>query len=260
MRFLGRWLRRGHRCQGKEGGVGKKGLTGRTGPGQTGFFCVSLAISPSLGSKSLLICPSSLDPLTLCLSPWVPLSWPTAGDRGPWLASWLGSELRHHPPPQTRYLCWRPVAGHIAPGEGRGRGHTVVRFLGPHQQRVRRRTGRCVWVTRVVSAHTHADVALGEGNRLGGLWSTAGLEPEFPLWLGLISLPLAFVGDPRWFLPSLGSGPLRRARPQAVLGGRCWGKGRLHGAQACPGTSDAHWLSSPSAPRSGNWRSTCSPR
>lgn len=52
--------------------------------------------------------------------------------------------------------------------------------------------------------HTHArtDVAPGEGNRQGGLWSTAGLEPEFPLWLGLTSLPLTFLGDPRWFLPA----------------------------------------------------------
>lgn len=111
------------------------------------------------------------------------------------------------------------MAGHIAPGEGRGCGDTVVRFLEQGQQRVRCGTGRRVWVTRVVSAHTHADVALGEGNRLGGLWLTAGLEPEFPLWLGLISLPLTFVGDPRRFLPSLGPGPPRRARP------RCWGEG-----------------------------------
>lgn len=52
--------------------------------------------------------------------------------------------------------------------------------------------------------HTHTDVALGEGNRQGGLWLAAGLEPELPLWLGLISLPLTFLGDPCWFLPSLG--------------------------------------------------------
>ena len=75
---------------------------------------------------------------------------------------------------------------------------------GQDQQWVRHRAGRCVWVTCVVGAHTHTDVALGEGKRQGGLWLTAGLESEFPLWLGLISLPLTFLGDPRWFLPSLG--------------------------------------------------------
>lgn len=58
-------------------------------------------------------------------------------------------------------------------------------------------------VTRVVNAHTHADVALGEGKRQGGLWLT-GPEPGFPLWLGLISLLLAFLGDPCWFLPLSG--------------------------------------------------------
>lgn len=63
---------------------------------------------------------------------------------------------------------------------------------------------RCVWVTCVAGAHTHPDVALGEGKRQGGLWFTAGLESEFPLWLGLISPLLTFLGDPRWFLPSLG--------------------------------------------------------
>lgn len=69
---------------------------------------------------------------------------------------------------------------------------------------------RCVWVTCVVGVHTHADVALGEGKRQGGLWLPAGLESEFPLWLGLISPLLTFLGDPRWFLPSLGRGPLWR--------------------------------------------------
>lgn len=58
-------------------------------------------------------------------------------------------------------------------------------------------------VTHVVSTHTHTDVGLGEGKRQGGLWLTAGPEPEFPLWLGLISLPLTFLGGLRWFLPSL---------------------------------------------------------
>jgi hypothetical protein len=58
-------------------------------------------------------------------------------------------------------------------------------------------------VTHVVSAHTHTDVALGEGKRQGGLWLTAGPEPKFPLWLGLIFPQLAFLGDPRWFPPSL---------------------------------------------------------
>lgn len=56
-------------------------------------------------------------------------------------------------------------------------------------------------VTHVVSSHTHADVALGEGKRQGGLWLIARPEPEFPPWLGLISFPLAFLGDPRWFPP-----------------------------------------------------------
>lgn len=44
----------------------------------------------------------------------------------------------------------------------------------------------------MVSAYTHTDVALGEGKRQGGLWLSAGLEPKFPLWLGLVSLPLTF--------------------------------------------------------------------
>lgn len=56
----------------------------------------------------------------------------------------------------------------------------------------------------------------------------AGPEPEFPLWLGLISLPLTFLGDPCWFLPSLGLGPLRREIPQ------CWGK-VLRPGQTRPG-------------------------
>lgn len=99
-----------------------------------------------------------------------------------------------------------------------------MRFLEPGQQRVRRGTGRCVWVTRVVSAHTHADVALGEGNRLGGLWLTAGLEPEFPLWLGLISLPLTVVGDPRWFLPSLG--PVHRGEQDHSVEGKVLSPGQ----------------------------------
>ena len=85
----------------------------------------------------------------------------------------------------------------------------------------------------MVSSHTHTDVALGEGKRQGGLWLRTGLEPEFPLRLGLVSLPLTFLGDPCWFLPSLGLRPPRREIP------RCWrgnalgrGKGRLHRAQA----------------------------
>lgn len=32
----------------------------------------------------------------------------------------------------------------------------------------------------------------------------AGPGPEFPLWLGLISLPLAFLGDLCWFPPLSG--------------------------------------------------------
>lgn len=79
-------------------------------------------------------------------------------------------------------------------------------------------------VTCVVSAHTHTDVALGEGKRQGGLWLAAGPEPEFPLWLGLISLPLTFLGDPCWFPPhqhTLVLEPRRREIPQA--GG--WGEG-----------------------------------
>lgn len=84
----------------------------------------------------------------------------------------------------------------------------------------------------MVGAHTHTDVAPGEGKRQGGLWLTAGLGPEFPLWLGLVSLLLAFLGDPCWFLPSLGLGPLRRAIPQRWRGkvsGR--GKSRLYRVQ-----------------------------
>ena len=104
----------------------------------------------------------------------------------------------------------------------------------------------------------HTDVALGEGNRQGGLWLTVGLEPEFPLWLGLISLPLTFLGDSRWFLPSLGLSPLSRGIPQ------CWGevlrKGRLNGVQECPPISDAHRLSLPSAPVRGNRHAQCFPQ
>ena len=44
----------------------------------------------------------------------------------------------------------------------------------------------------MVSAYTHTDVALGEGKRQVGLWLSAGLEPKFLLWLGLVSLPLTF--------------------------------------------------------------------
>lgn len=44
----------------------------------------------------------------------------------------------------------------------------------------------------MVGAHTHTDVALGEGKKQGGLWLAAGLESEFPLWLGLISSHLPF--------------------------------------------------------------------
>lgn len=88
-----------------EGGRSRKKGPDRADRARTDwvFLCFFGHLSIS-GSKSLLICPSSLDPLTLCLSPWVPLSWPTAGDRGPWLASWLGSELRHHPPPNPVFV------------------------------------------------------------------------------------------------------------------------------------------------------------
>lgn len=90
--------------------------------------------------------------------------------------------------------------------------------------------GEVSGVTHVVSAHTHADVALGEGKRQGGLWLPAGPEPEFPLWLGLISLPLTFLGDLRWFLPSPVLGPLRREIPQGCRG-RCWLEQNLGGSE-----------------------------
>lgn len=72
-------------------------------------------------------------------------------------------------------------------------------------------------VTCVVSVHTHADVVLGEGKRQGGLWLPAGPEPEFPLWLGLISLPLTFLGDPCWFPPPPNSG-LRATKERDTTG------------------------------------------
>lgn len=82
-----------------------------------------------------------------------------------------------------------------------------------------------------------------------------GLEPEFPLWLGLISLPLTFVGDPRWFLPSLGLGLPRREIPQ------CWGEG-VEAKQTQWGTSMSMDLRCPlaffpSAPLSSNWHTQC---
>lgn len=81
----------------------------------------------------------------------------------------------------------------------------------------------------MVSAHTHTDVALGEGKRQGGLWLAAGPEPEFPLWLGLISLPLTFLGDPCWFPPHTHSG-LRATEERDTTGlgagGRVPGKSR----------------------------------
>lgn len=122
------------------------------------------------------------------------------------------------------------------PMRGRGLGDAVVRFLGPGPAMGQPTGQRCVWVTRVVGAHTHTDVALGEGKRQGGLWLPAGPEPEFPLWLGLVSLPLTFLGDPRWFLPSLGLRPLWRASPQHWRG-KALGKGDsgLYGSQMCSG-------------------------
>lgn len=64
----------------------------------------------------------------------------------------------------------------------------------------------------------------------------AGPGPEFPLWLGLISLPLAFLGDLCWFPPPPPPvlGPLKKDIPQyteeKVLGGskacgpKCFGQ------------------------------------
>lgn len=96
-------------------------------------------------------------------------------------------------------------------------------------------------VTCVVSAHTHTDVALGEGKRQGGLWLAAGPEPEFPLWLGLISLPLTFLGDPCWFPPPPTHSGLRATEERDTTG---WGLGGGRRARAGPGgLGQERWVS-----------------
>lgn len=68
----------------------------------------------------------------------------------------------------------------------------------------------------------------------------AGPEPEFPLWLGLISLPLTFLGDPCWFPPThtLVLEPRRREIPQG------WGLEAGCQARAGPGgLGQAPWVS-----------------
>lgn len=82
------------------------------------------------------------------------------------------------------------MAGHSVPREGRGLGDTIVGFRGPGPAAGQAwGRERCLGPPCGRRAHTHADVALGEGNRQGGLWFTAGLRPEFPPWLGLPSHP-----------------------------------------------------------------------
>lgn len=62
----------------------------------------------------------------------------------------------------------------------------------------------------------------------------AGLEPEFPLWLGLVSLPLTFLGDPCWFLPSGLTAAEERETTALGGGAEATADGRLDGRKPVP--------------------------